>query len=149
MEYMIAQIKHLTKKFAPYLLSFAILGLFLFVAGHAQAQSNSTVRVDTGILGFDPARLTLGRILSWAIKLFFIIAGLTALFFLLLGALAWITSGGDKDNVEKARSKLTAAVIGVVLIVVVLAIIVTLEQVVFASKICFGLSCDINLPSIF
>lgn len=91
---------------------------------------------------------SLGGILTFVIRLFFAIAGLAALFYLLLGALAWVTSGGSKDQVEAAQKKIMAAVIGVVLIVVVLSIIVTLEQVVFQCRICFGLSCNVTIPSI-
>ncbi len=91
---------------------------------------------------------SLGGILTFIIRLFFVVAGLAALFFLLLGALAWVTSGGSKDAVEGAQKKIIAAVVGVVLIVVVLSIIVTLERVVFNCAICFGLSCEVTIPSI-
>lgn len=91
---------------------------------------------------------SLGGILTFVIRLFFAIAGLAALFYLLLGALAWVTSGGSKDQVEAAQKKIIAAVVGVVLIVVVLSIIVTLERVVFNCAICFGLSCNVTIPSI-
>lgn len=91
---------------------------------------------------------SLGGILTFVIRLFFVIAGLAALFYLLLGALAWVTSGGSKDAVEGAQKKIIAAVVGVVLIVVVLSIIVTLERIVFNCAICFGLSCEVTIPSI-
>ena len=91
---------------------------------------------------------SLGGILTFVIRLFFVVAGLAALFFLLLGALAWVTSGGSKDAVEGAQKKIIAAVVGVVLIVVVLSIIVTLEQIVFHCAICFGISCEVTIPSI-
>lgn len=91
---------------------------------------------------------SLGQILTFIIRLFFVIAGLAALFYLLLGALAFVTSGGSKDNVDAAQKKIIAAVVGVVLIVVVLSIIVTLERVIFRCRICFGLSCPVTIPSI-
>jgi hypothetical protein len=96
--------------------------------------------------GFDIP--SLNKILTFAIRAVFIIGGLAALFFLLLGAIAWITSGGDKDAVGKAQAKIQAAVIGVILIAVMLAIIVTLEQVIFARKICLGISCPLSIPSL-
>jgi hypothetical protein len=71
-----------------------------------------------------------------------------ALIYLLQGALSWITSGGDKENVKKAQDKIQAAIIGVIVIVAALAIIVTLEQVVFKTKICVGLTCPISIPSL-
>ncbi len=88
----------------------------------------------------------LSTVLSFAIRLIFIIGGLSALVFLLLGALAWITSGGEKEKVSEAQKKIQAAVIGVIMIAVVLTVVVTLEQVVFGRAICFGLSCDIVIP---
>ncbi len=91
---------------------------------------------------------SIGAILTFIIRFFFVMAGLLALFFLLLGALGWVTSGGSKEGVEKAREKIVAAVVGVVLIVVVLSIIWTLEKVVFHCNICFGIACPLTIPSI-
>lgn len=87
-------------------------------------------------------------VLTFLIRMFFVIAGLAALLFLLMGALAWVTSGGDKENVKKAQEKIQAAVIGLVLVVAVLAIIVTMETVVFQGKICIGVSCPITIPTL-
>lgn len=109
-------------------------------------QPSCAIQVNQTQLGF--AIPNLSDVLTFAIRIFFIIGGLVALLFLLLGALAWITSGGDKENISKAQSKITSAIIGVLLIVVVLAIMVTLEQVVFAGRICLGLSCPITIPSL-
>jgi len=91
---------------------------------------------------------SLGDLLTFAIRAFFVIAGLAGLFYLLLGALGWVTSGGDKDAVTAAREKIQAAVLGMILIVAVLAIIWTLEQVIFNRRICFGLSCGLTLPGL-
>lgn len=108
--------------------------------------SSPCIQVNQTDLGFQIP--TLSGVLTFAIRAFFIIAGLAALLYLLLGALAWVTSGGDKENVSKAQSKITNAIIGVVLIAVVLAVVVTLEQVVFARTICLGLSCPITIPGL-
>jgi len=102
--------------------------------------------VNTGDLGFKIP--SLGDLLTFAIRAFFVIAGLAGLFYLLLGALGWVTSGGDKDAVTAAREKIQAAVLGMILIVAVLAIIWTLEQVIFNRRICFGLSCGLTLPGL-
>ena len=106
----------------------------------------SCTTIDTGELGFKIP--SLGDLLTFAIRAFFVIAGLAALFYLLLGALAWVTSGGDKDAVTAAREKIQAAVLGMILIVAVLAIIWTLEQVIFNRRICLGLSCPLTLPGL-
>ena len=102
--------------------------------------------VDVGNLGFQIP--TLGDILTFAIRAFFAIAGLAALFYMLLGAFAWVTSGGDKDAITAAREKIQAAVVGMILLVAVLAVIWTLEQVIFKRRICLGLSCSVTLPGL-
>src|SRR3990167_2029272 len=102
--------------------------------------------ISTGALGFKIP--SLGDILTFIIRAFFVIAGLAALLYLLLGALAWITSGGDKEAITAAQQKIQAAVIGMILIVAVLAIIWTLEQVIFNRRICLGLSCPLTLAGL-
>ncbi len=88
---------------------------------------------------------TLAALIGYLIKLFFIIAGLAALIYLILGAFSWITSGGDKEAVGKAQQKIQAAVVGLLILVFVLAVIITIEQFIFAGKVCLGLTCDLNI----
>lgn len=90
---------------------------------------------------------SLPDMISFLIKMFFFIAGLAALLYLLMGAFSWVTSSGDKENVKKAQDKIQAAVIGLIIIVFVLAIMVTLEQFVFNKKFCLGISCPVNFSS--
>lgn len=104
------------------------------------------LRLNQSDLGFRIPNLT--DFLSFMVKFFFVIAGLMALFYMLWGALSWVTSGGDKDAVTKARDKIVAAAVGVVLIVATLAIIAGLEQIVFKGRVCFGLTCDLKLPTL-
>ena len=132
------------KKLASSLKYLQILG-FLTATGQVFAQSPSII-VNQRALGFKIP--TLGDVLTFLIRGFFILAGIMALLMLLLGALAWVTSGGNKENVDKARDKITAAVLGLIIIVAVLAIIVTMEQIVFANRLCLGLSCPITIPAL-
>ena len=97
-------------------------------------------------LNFKPP--SLADLIGFLIKAFFVIAGVAALLFLLLGALAWVTSGRDKENVKKAQEKIQAAVVGLLVIVAVLAIMVTLEQIIFKGALCIGLTCPITIPSL-
>jgi hypothetical protein len=110
------------------------------------SQYPTCTTIDTDQLGFQIP--SLGDILTFAIRVFFIIAGLAALFYMLIGAFSWIQSGGDEEAVTGARNKIQAAVFGMILIVGVLAIIWTLEQVIFNRRICLGLSCTLTLPSL-
>ncbi len=91
---------------------------------------------------------TLPGIITFLIRIFFTLSALAALLFLLLGALAWITSSGNKENVQKAQDKIQAAVVGLLLIAAVLAIGVTLEQFVFKQNVCLGLTCEIKIPAL-
>lgn len=93
-------------------------------------------------------KLGLATVLTFAIRTFFVIAGLTAFLYLILGAFNWITSGGDKEAIDKARNKIQAAVIGIILIFAVLAIIYTLEQVIWRGTFCLGISCPIKFPAL-
>jgi hypothetical protein len=106
--------------------------------------SSPPIQIVTGL-----PTITLSSILTFGIRVFFIIAGLAALFYMLIGAFSWITSGGDEEAVTGAKNKIQAAVIGVLMIFIVLAIIWTLEQVIFRQQICLGLSCPITIPSLF
>ncbi|QQG44408.1 MAG: hypothetical protein HYW86_00610 [Candidatus Roizmanbacteria bacterium] len=118
-----------------------LLFVNIFLVSNVNAQTDVKVNLPFQIP-------TLGDLLTFIIRFFFAVAGLVALIYLLLGALAWITSGGNKENVDKAREKIQNAIIGVILIVLVLAIIWTLEQIVFAQKICFGISCPLSMPTL-
>lgn len=117
-----------------------------YVSVFAAPPSGNDIQVNPTTLGFSIP--TIGGLLTFVVKGFFVVAGVFALVYLLLGALAWITSGGDKAGVEKARDKIQAAIVGILMIVVVLAIVWTLEQIVFSGKICFGLSCALTLPTL-
>lgn len=64
----------------------------------------------------------LSNLLTLGIRLFIIIATIIALVYMLWGALDWITSNGEKEALDKARQKITNAVIGIVLIVAALGI---------------------------
>lgn len=83
-----------------------------------------------------------GKVLSNIISIIFALAALMVLFMLILGAFNWITSGGEKEAVGKARNRITHALIG--LLVLALAF--------FIVKIVGGLVhvdiMNLHLPSI-
>lgn len=49
-------------------------------------------------------------------------AAIVAFFFLIIGGIQWITSGGDKTNTQAARDKITAALIGLAIVAVAYAL---------------------------
>lgn len=130
------------------LASLSTVGLSLYVAATSvlAASTDTTVKVNEGNLGFKIP--SLGDLLTWGIRAFFAVAGIAALFFMLRGAFNWVISGGAKDKTEAAQKEITSAVIGIIMIIVVLAVIATLENVIFQRTLCFGLTCPLSLPRI-
>ncbi len=124
----------------------AILFMTAAAKVFGQAPDPAEVQINETDIGFRIPNFS--ELLSFMIRFFFVIAGLAALFYMLWGAFSWVVSGGESDAVEKARSKITAAVIGVLLIVATLAIIWSLENIVFKRAICFGISCPVTLPNL-
>lgn len=86
-------------------------------------------------------------VLTFIIRLFFVVAGLVALIYLMLGAMGWITSGGSKEGVDKAREKIQAALIGLILIFVVLSIVGVFEQLLFKDG-GLGITKPIKFPKL-
>ena len=64
----------------------------------------------------------------------FVIGVIIFFFVLLIGAIGWITSGGDKAKAETARGRITNAIIGLVILFSLYAIINLLE-IFFATNL--------------
>lgn len=112
----------------------------------AQAQPST----DVGSISYSNVKLgfqipSFDAVLTFIIRGFFIVAGLVALLYLLMGALAWITSGGNKENVDKAREKIQAALIGVILVFIVLAIVGVVENML---NLGLGVTREIVFPKL-
>lgn len=57
------------------------------------------------------------------------VAGILAFFMLLWGSLEYIMAGGDKERTQNATKRITAAIVGLVLVFSVFAIIYVVETV--------------------
>lgn len=88
----------------------------------AQTDIWGTIAPPTG------APTDLGVFIGGAIKIFIIVAAVALLIYLLWGAFDWITSGGEKEKLEKARNKMTQAVIGIIIVIFVLALFVVITS---------------------
>lgn len=64
----------------------------------------------------------LGKFIGTIVNLSIVTLGFFMLIYLLWGAFDWIVSGGDKEKVTKAQSKITNALIGMFLVFVVLTV---------------------------
>lgn len=66
--------------------------------------------------------------LSNLVALFYMVAAIVLIFMILWGAFEWMTSGGDKEKVASARSRIISAIIGMALFAIAYAIIQVLGQ---------------------
>jgi len=77
--------------------------------------ASSTINVkdalDTYATG-QPVQTNITPVLADVINAVIIVAALLFLVYLLLGAIGWITAGGDKGKVESAREKIVQGLIG-------------------------------------
>jgi len=81
----------------------------------AQADKSVNLAPDEGI-GATLQGLTIGSIVAAALKLALVIAAIVFFFILVIGGIRWILSGGDKAHTEAARSQITAALVGLVIV---------------------------------
>lgn len=67
--------------------------------------------------------LTFAGIISALVRFAVVIAAIIFFFMLVIGGIRWIASGGDKGQTEAARSQITAALIGLVIVFAAWAIV--------------------------
>jgi hypothetical protein len=108
----------------------------------AQAPLNP---VNINIVTTDPNYAPIERLKpSWYLKtglnLLLGIAGVASFIFLLLGGIQWITAGGDKDGVEKARKKIYASLIGLTIVFSSFCILYVLRALFNVNLIQFTLT---------
>ena len=60
--------------------------------------------------------ITINNMVSGAITMVLIVVSLIFFFILVIGGLKWITSGGDEKKVAAARTQITNALIGLVIV---------------------------------
>lgn len=85
--------------------------------------------------------ITIENMISAIIILVLVIAALVFLFMLILGGIRYISSGGDKGATESARSQITAALIGLVIVFAAWAVI-NLVSIFFGIDI-----LSLNIPN--
>ena len=89
--------------------------------------------VPTQISGID----SIVTIISTVIRFILIVAFVAAFIMLLIGGIRWILAGGDEKAVAGARGTITAALIGLVIVLVAYAII-RLVEIFFNVSIITG-----------
>lgn len=100
----------------------------LMAATPVMAAAGPDSQVDT----FDDTKIPftdIGGLMSNALGLLFFFAGLLAFVFIVIGGIQWITAGGDAKAASAARDRITAAVVGLLVVVAAFAITLILGQV--------------------
>lgn len=116
------------------LLSLTFLtGLLVSVAGRAYA---TTLTIPTP--KFFP-NYEIGNIIVAVAELLLIVAAIAAFLFLIIGGLQWITSGGDKAGMEAARNRITAAIIGLIIVAAAWAIMLLVGEFIGVNILSGGL----------
>lgn len=104
---------------------------YLLATTAAFAQNSVRDTTITGSLpGVDPRRASIGSLITSALQIVFIAAALAVLIYLVWGAFKWITSGGDKDAIGKARGSIVNALIGLFILALAFFITVLVGQIV-------------------
>jgi len=97
------------------LLFICLLLLTILLPVQIEAQTPVTVNINPPTAGVNP-NVDVGIILTNALTILFFVAALVVVFMVVLGAFQWITAGGDKDSLGKARERITQALIGFVIL---------------------------------
>ena len=58
----------------------------------------------------------IGSMINQALNFVMVLGALMVFMYLIWGGIEWITSGGDKGKTESARNKITAAIIGLIVL---------------------------------
>ena len=89
---------------------------------HGQSQPATTFSIESIDVGLGTADLktTVINIIRWALGFM----TLLAVVFIIYGGFIWLTAGGDEQRVEKAKQIITAAVIGLIIILLAWAIVI-------------------------
>lgn len=105
--------KYMFMKRFYFIVSFLGFATLSTAQAFAQTSANSACP-SNGFSALCLQATQLGPVIGSIITLFFIFIGLAALLFLVIGGFKWITSEGDKTNVEAARNQIVAAVVGLI-----------------------------------
>ncbi len=102
--------------------SSAVAGLLAY-APMAMAQPViNTIEAGTGYAN------NFGTMFNSLLNVVMLVAALLVFAYMIWGGVEWITSGGDKGKAESARNKLTAAIIGLVIVAASYAIVTLVVQ---------------------
>jgi hypothetical protein len=156
---MINKLKFLTPLIAVVALAFALVS---FMPVNAQDTCNSATPGSScvtdaisaangtsgGQITLQPAFgfTTIGQALSTIISIIFLVAGLLAFVFILLGAFSYLTAGDDSAKTQKARTQITNAVVGLILVALVYVIWLLAINLIPGMKVFFNVAGTAAAP---
>ncbi len=86
-----------------------------------------------------PSSTEFGNIVGNSLSILIGIAVFASFIFIILGGISWITSGGDKQKLEKARGTIVFAIIGLIISISAFTIIHFLGRILnVPSLVIFG-----------
>lgn len=127
------------------------LALATGTAFSSMLASASMVMAEVNIEPIDTGKgyaTNFGTMFSSILNVVMLVAALLVFAYMIWGGVEWITSGGDKSKAEGARNKLTAAIIGLVIIAASYAVVTLVVQFLGFSDFndVFNNVGDINNP---
>ncbi len=90
---------------------------------HCQRDALGKVDAPQAIKDLGIGSSGISSFLNMSIILIYIIAGIVFVFMILFGAFQFLTSGGNKEQLDSARKRITFALIGIILFAVAFAVI--------------------------
>lgn len=96
----------------------------------------------------DDAPALLGKFIAGLVGTMLVLATILSLAQLLQGGIQWITSGGDKTQLDGARDRITNALIGLVLVFAAWSLYLVILRFLGVSLLGENGTININLPSL-
>lgn len=105
---------------------------------------------DNVINGINPSEGLLANVIKNLLTMVFVAGGLFLVYNLIMGALNWIMSAGEKEKVDKARKQITNALIGFIILMVVWFLFFAITSNIFGIfEAGPNGSLKLKLPSLF
>jgi hypothetical protein len=99
----------------------------------AGAKTNATGRYQVAVNEPGSFFESFPKMIEAIMNIVLVIGIIAVLLYLIWGGLEWITSGGDKGKTESARNKITAAVVGLIILISAWAIVMFVQQLLGLS----------------
>lgn len=95
----------------------ALASSLYWAAGSVVAETASLCPKDAKLAGLcNTSNLGVNEIVRFILNTVIFVAFVAALVFLIIGGIKWIMSGGDKEGTSKAKEAVTAALIGLAVV---------------------------------